>query len=113
MEVGQLIDGLRGVDMAKLYKSSIGNILELDTKLDVATLAAATSPKMLMSRPDGTTKSLTASVVATTSKLRYTFVATDLTVSGKYGFQASVILQGSAAAVLGDTVSIQVFDDFQ
>lgn len=98
--------------MAKLYKSSIGNILELDTKLDVATLAAATLPKILMSRPDGTTKTLTAVVVGTTSKLRYTFVATDLTVAGAYKFQASVLLQGSAAPCLGDTVTIQVFDDF-
>ena len=111
MRVELLIVGSRGDDM-KLYKDSIGNILELDTKLDVATLAAASSITIEMERADQTTKSLTATVVATTSKIRHTFVATDLTVNGNYKFQASVQLQGSAAPALGDTVTITVFDDF-
>ena len=98
--------------MPKLYQNSTGVNIDLDTQLDIATLATATSVQIVVSRPDQTTTNWTADIVAGTSKIRHTIVSGDLTLAGSYILQASVTFSASST-VVGDAVKMKVYALFQ
>lgn len=93
--------------MTKLYKGDIGTEIVLDCGTNIA---GATSVSIKVKKPDASTVTWVSSVHNLNS-VKYTTVAGDLNLPGKYLLQAHVTLPTWEG--LGETVVLQVYDVFK
>ncbi len=92
-----------------IYQNQVNVIIRLDTGLP--NLNVATSIKMMVLKPSGTTETWTATQYLDTTQITYTTVTGDLDEVGDYVFQASITF-GADPATLGDPVTITVYQQF-
>jgi hypothetical protein len=93
--------------MNKYYVGDVGTEVVLDCGCDIA---AATSPKIYVKKPDGTIVTWTAVVhtlASLTQYLRYYTVTGDLNQAGKYLLQAGLTMTGWTGR--GETADFDVF----
>lgn len=98
--------------MGKIYQNSVGVLIDLDTKIEPATLATATSVTIAVSLPDATTGSWPATVIASTSKIRHNVVSNDFAQAGKYKLQAVLGFPGGSI-VKSETVDLIIYAPFK
>lgn len=93
--------------MAKTYVDNVGATLILDCK---TTLTGATSVKIAVMKPDGSTTEWTAAVYLT-NYIKYTIVADDFNIAGDYRVQAQFVLGGWSGR--GETAIFRVYKKYE
>jgi hypothetical protein len=93
--------------MAKVYKDDVGTDIIVDTGVDIST---ATTAALKITKPDGTTATLTGSVY-NSNYIKFASIASTFDQAGVYLLQAYVVMPAWTGH--GRTITFKVYDDYK